>query len=51
MIANMTVLPLLALIIGKLNLELWFASELSVMPLLLLGGLFIPMYIVGKKYE
>ena len=51
MIANMVLFPLLALIAGRANRELWLAIEEYVMLVLLLGGLFVPMYIVGKKYE
>lgn len=50
MLANMVVFPLLALIIGYLNLGLWLSIEKYVMLAILLGGTFIPMYIVGKKY-
>ena len=50
MLANMLGLPLLAIICGKLIPELWFASENIVMLVMLLGGLFVPMCIVGKKY-
>lgn len=51
MIVNMVALPLLSIVLGQLIPELWFASENMVMLVMLLGGLFIPMYIVGKKYE
>lgn len=51
MLIDMVLLPLLALIVGKMNTELWLQYEEYVMLVLLLGGLFIPMYIVGKKYE
>ncbi len=51
MIVNMVLLPLLALIVGTVNPELWLSAEMYVMLVLLLGGLFIPMYIGGKKYE
>ncbi len=51
MIANMVVFPLLSLVLGQLIPELWFFLEDIIMIAMLLGGLFIPMYIVGKKYE
>ncbi len=51
MIANMVAFPLLSIVFGQLVPELWFASENIVMLAMMLGGLFIPMYIVGKKYE
>lgn len=51
MSVDMVLLPLLAFIVGNLNRELWSAVEKYVMLVLLLGGLFIPIYIVGKKYE
>ena len=51
MLVNMVLFPLLALVIGHLEPELWFQCEKYVMLVLNLGGLFIPMYIVGKKYE
>ena len=51
MLVNMVLFPLLALVIGNLEPELWLQYEKYVMLVLNLGGLFIPMYIVGKKYE
>lgn len=51
MLVNMVLLPILALMIGNVNRDLWFAVEKYAMLVLLLGGLFVPMYIVGKKYE
>ena len=51
MLVDLVLFPLLALIVGGINLETWLAAERYVMLLLLLGGMFIPMYIVGKKYE
>lgn len=51
MIANMVAFPLLSIVFGQLVPELWFAFENMVMLVMMLGGLFIPMYIVGKKYE
>ncbi len=51
LLTEMTVFPLLALIIGYFNFELWFSIERYVMLVLLLGALFVPIYIVGKIYE
>lgn len=51
MVTNMVLLPVLALIVGTINIENWLTVEMYVMLVLMLGGLFIPMYIVGKKYE
>lgn len=51
MLIDMVLMPLLALIVGRINPEMWFRAEEYVMLVLLLGGLFIPMYVVGKKYE
>lgn len=47
----MTGLPLIALLLGKLLPRLWAAAELAVVLIFLLGGLFVPLYLVGKKYE
>lgn len=51
MLVNMVLLPLLSLIVGHVNHDFWLAIELYVILFLLLGGLFVPMYIIGKKYE
>jgi len=51
MLVNMVLFPLLALMFGNLKPELWLRCEEYVMLVLLLGGLFISMYIVGKKYK
>lgn len=51
MLANMVLFPVLALIVGHINHELWIESEKYVMLVLFLGGLLVPTYIVGKKYE
>lgn len=51
MLVDMVLFPLLALIFGWINPSLWFVMETFVMLALLLGGLFISMYLVGKKYE
>ena len=51
MMINMITLPLLSIALGRLIPELWFAFEKIVMLVMMLGGLFVPMYLVGKKYE
>lgn len=43
--------PVINVIMNYINAELWLHLELCVFLILLLGGLFAPMYIVGKKYE
>lgn len=51
MLAIMVLFPVLALIVSHVNRELWIEAEKYVMLVLLLGGLVVPVYIVGKKYE
>lgn len=51
MLVDMVLFPLLALIFGWIAPSLWFVMETYVMLALLLGGLFIPIYIVGRKFE
>lgn len=51
MFVNMVLFPLLALIVGNVNLDLWRSVEKYVMLVLLLVGLFVPIYVVGKRYE
>lgn len=51
LLVNMVGFPLLSLVLGQLFPELWFASERIVLLFMLPGGIFIPIYIVGKKYE
>lgn len=48
---TMVLHPILNLVMNYMNKELWGKMELYVMLFLLLGGLFIPIYVVGKKYE
>lgn len=48
--AVMAGLPLLSLALGLLCPTLWAAVQLWVILVLTLGGLFIPFYLVGKKY-
>lgn len=49
--AAMALYPLLSFLMTVFNLKLWLAIELGIFFVLLLGGLFIPIYIVGRKYE
>lgn len=51
LILDMVRFSLLAMVLGELARGLWSAAERYVMPLLLLGGVLIPLYRVGKKYE
>lgn len=51
MLAIMVLFPVLALTVSHVNRELWIEAEKYVMLVLLLGGLVVPVYIVGKKYE
>lgn len=51
LLVNMVGFPLLSLVLGQLFPELWFASERIVLLFMLPDGIFIPIYIVGKKYE
>lgn len=51
MIVNMTAFPLLSIVLGQLIPTVWFAVEAIVMLTMTLGGLFVPMYMIGKKYE
>ena len=44
-------LPLLSLALGLLVPALWEVIQLWVILVLTLGGLFIPFYLVGKKYQ
>ena len=43
--------PLVGLLLGGISPALWAAVQLAVVLTLTLGGLFIPMYVVGKKYQ
>lgn len=49
--AAMALYPLLSFLMTILNVQLWITIELGVFLTLILGGLFIPIYIVGRKYE
>lgn len=48
---SMTACPLLFALLDALALEFWARAENAVFLFLLLGGLFIPMYLAGKKYS
>ena len=43
--------PFINLGMRLFNAEFWSQIETYVFLVLLLGGLFIPIYVVGKKYE
>ncbi len=43
--------PIIHIGMSYLNLEFWQHIELYVFLMLVLGGLFIPIYVVGKKFE
>ena len=43
--------PVIHLGMCLVNVRLWLQIELYVFLILLLGGLFIPVYVVGKKFE
>lgn len=48
---TIALLPLLNLVMTHLCRDAWLQTERYVFLALLLGGLFFPIYIVGKKYE
>lgn len=50
-LAVLAVYPALTLLMTKLFPALWQKIELYATLTLILGGLFVPLYIVGKKYE
>jgi len=49
--AAMVAYPLICVVLAQLMKEYWQQVELYVLLALLLGGLFLPIYIVGKKYQ
>lgn len=49
--AVMAGMPLLSLALGLICPALWEMTQIGVILALTLGGLFLPMYLVGKKYE
>lgn len=49
-VSTITLYPLLNLLMGTLIPELWLYLGLYVTLAIILGGLFIPIYIMGKKY-
>ena len=44
-------LPAISVLMVCIDAEFWMANERYVFLALLLGGLFVPVYLVGKKYE
>ena len=50
-VTTMVAYPILSFLMGFFLPELWSKTELAFSLILSLGGLFIPIYIVGKKYE
>ena len=49
-VSNMALYPALTLIFARFLPEFWHNAELYLMLIFFLGGLFIPLYIVGKKH-
>ena len=49
--AVMVVLPLLALGVAVLDPTLWLWVQLPVVLIVALGGLFVPLWVVGKRYQ
>ena len=49
--ASMAILPALSFIMSRAAPDFWSGAGNAVLLALLLGGLFIPIYAVGKKYE
>lgn len=47
----MALYPMLSFLMTLFDHALWYRIELGVFLTLMLGGLFVPCYIVGKKYE
>lgn len=45
------IFPVIYLVIDKLLPDLWNTAGLYITLALVLGGLFVPVYIVGKRYE
>jgi len=50
-VSLMTVYPIISYIMALLLPQIWQKAELFFALFLMLGGLFIPVYVVGKKYE
>ena len=44
-------MPLLSLALGLICPGLWQVAQLGIILALTLGGLFLPLYVVGKKYQ
>ena len=49
--AIMAGMPLLSLALGLICPGLWQVAQLGIILALTLGGLFLPLYVVGKKYQ
>ena len=49
--ASIALYPVVHVLMYSLNAELWTNINLYVFLVLLLGGLFLPVYVVGKKYQ
>lgn len=49
--ASMAILPPMSFIMSRAAPDFWSGAGNAVLLTLLLGGLFIPIYVVGKKYE
>ena len=49
-IVSMTVYPLVNALLVYFFSEMWLLEFIFVLPVTL-GGIFIPVYVVGKKYE
>lgn len=49
--ASLVGYPALTMIMTSLAATFWSAAEEPILLVLLLGGLFLPIYIVGRKYE
>lgn len=50
-VLSVTILPMLYLAINWLDSDAWNLTGRYIIFILFLGGLFLPIYIVGKKYE
>lgn len=51
-VISMVVIPLFYLVLSVVQLDFWWSWGMQMLSLLLyLGGLFLPVYVLGKKYE
>ena len=48
---SIVLLPVISAVMTFIGAEFWMVAERYVFLALLLGGLFVPVYLVGKKYE